>query len=229
MLSRPALASLPEEPASPEQLDEFSGAPVRVLFIEDDRSCASAFKRALASFAIDCIVAETAAGARALMRAYGEGFDAVLLDLRLPDGRGEDLLPELEALPKQPGIIIFSDFLQEMRPEATSYRAIPCSKQVTPLVLASLLRVAAKGYAECTLNRFAMHFGLTSREHEVLERVSRGNGPKHVALDLGCSLQAIYAHLGKIGRKTGCSSYQEIIAKLFRFSCHGLGHTLENK
>jgi DNA-binding CsgD family transcriptional regulator/CheY-like chemotaxis protein len=214
-------------PAAPPEAESsmvIAGAGLRVALIEGDRTYAQTIKSALGGFAVDCVLAETMASARGLLRADAGDFDAFLLDLNLPDGRGEDLLPELEALPKQPGIVIFSDCLLEARPEAISYRAILTSKLVAPSLLVSLLHVASRGYAECTLARFARDHGLTAKEHDVLQRIARGDSPKRVALELGCSLQAVYAHLARIGRKTGCDSYHETIAKLFQFSCHGLGH-----
>ena len=229
MLEEHVPASLPEEPPQAGQVGKRASSAIRVLLIEDNKSFSSAFKRALGQFAVDCVVAETMATARGLIRAWGDSFDAILLDLKLPDGRGEDLLPELEALPRQPGIVIFSDFLLEMRPEVTSCRTIPTSKQVMPPVLASLLHVTGKRYAECTLDRFAKDHNLTRKEHEVLQRIARGDSPKGVALDLGCSLQAVYAHLARIARKTGCSSYHETVAKLFQFSCRGLGQVVDGQ
>jgi DNA-binding NarL/FixJ family response regulator len=165
------------------------------------------------------------AGARRLLSQLGSSFDAVLLDLRLPDGRGEDLLADIEGLSPQPGIVIFSDYLHDLRPEAASYRTIQTSKQTPPALLAGILRLAAKGYAHSTLGRFAKQFGLTVRESDILNRVAGGINPKQIAVDLECSIQAVYAHLVRIGKKTDCDGYHEVVAKLFRFACQSLGHS----
>jgi DNA-binding NarL/FixJ family response regulator len=203
---------------------ESPGMSIRVLFVEDDPLCSNAFKRALGLFGVECVVADTVSAARQTLHDLGDSFDAVLLDLRLPDGRGEELLPAIEALPRQPGIVIFSDFLNQLHPEATSFRAILLTKQIAPSLLARILRLAARGYAQTTLERFAKQFCLTSREADILNRVAGGTNPKQIALDMDCSIQAVYAHLARIGKKTDCGGYQEVIAKLFRFSCHALGH-----
>jgi DNA-binding CsgD family transcriptional regulator len=146
------------------------------------------------------------------------------LDLHLPDGRGEDLLPEIEALSRQPGIVILSDFLDEVRPDVTSYRAVLVPKTIAPAALASLLHQGASGYAQDTLIRFATKYRLTSKEVEVLGCVARGASPKQAAADLVCSVQVVYVHLAGVCARTGCASYHEVVAKLFQFSCHGLGH-----
>ena len=104
-----------------------------------------------------------------------------------------------------------------------SYRAVWAPGTTSPSALASILRKAAPGYARCTLERFAKHFRLTNKECEYLARVANGISPKQIAGEFGCSIQAVYAHLARLSTKTGCANYQEVIAKLFQFSCHGSG------
>lgn len=197
---------------------------IKVLFVEDMEPCARAFKRALAAYGIDIVVASDVSQGRQLLQVRGEQFDAVLLDLHLPDGRGEDLLPEIEALARQPGIVILSDFLDEVRPEVASYRAVLAPKTIAVSALAALLHQGATGYADDTVTRFARNYRLTSREEEILARVAKGASPKQTAAELACSVQVIYVHLAGVCAKTRCSSYHEVVAKLFQFSCHGLGH-----
>ena len=108
----------------------------------------------------------------------------------------------------------------------TSYRVVLTPKTIAPASLASILRRSARGYAQCTIDRFGRHFGLTSKEVETLDHVASGTSPKEVAGVLACSIQAVYAHLTRICDKTSCASYQEVVAMLFRFSCHGLGRAI---
>ena len=199
---------------------------LKVLLVEGDPARWQYLKCALEHFAIECIVAESLASAlRLVTTSVGDGIDAVLLNPSMPDGQGEDLLPDLEGHARQPGIVILSDTPEQLRPDARSYRALFSSRRTLPASLAAMLRSTAHGYANCTVDRFAKRFGLTSRESEILHRLAGGMSTKKIALVLGCSLQAVYARLAKIGKKTECRGCQEIIAKLFRFSCHGLGHS----
>jgi DNA-binding CsgD family transcriptional regulator len=57
-----------------------------------------------------------------------------------------------------------------------------------------------------------------------LDRVANGISPKQIAVEFGCSMQAVYAKLARVSTKTGCANYPEVVARLFQFSCHGLGH-----
>jgi DNA-binding NarL/FixJ family response regulator len=199
---------------------------ISVLFVEDNQHCATAFRRVLGQYGFDLIIASTLASARKRLAQLGDDIDAVLLDLDLPDGRGEELLPLIETLSRQPGVVIFSDFLDEIKPEATSYRVVLTPKTIAPASLASILRRSARGYAQCTIERFGKHFGLTVREMETLDCMACGTSPKETAVTLVCSIQSVYAHLARICEKTSCTTYQEVVAMLFRYSCHGLGHAI---
>ncbi len=74
-------------------------APLRVLYVEDDRVCALLMAQAMAAEpGIDLVIAEN--GAEALA-AVAEGWvpDLLVLDAHLPDTSGHALLARLRALP----------------------------------------------------------------------------------------------------------------------------------
>jgi DNA-binding CsgD family transcriptional regulator len=195
----------------------------RVLLVEGDCPYASTCTQALAPHGIDSVVVDCLASARRLLREPGMGIQAVLIALHLPDGRGEELLPDIEALSNQPGVVLFSNCLEQIRPEATLYRTVLVTKSIAPAALARILRLAASGYASSTIKRFARYFRLTPRESEILVRLAAGTAPKEIARACGCSIQAVYAHLSRVGRKVHATGHYQIVAKLFQFSCHSLG------
>jgi DNA-binding NarL/FixJ family response regulator len=203
---------------------ETVGVGLHALLVENDQACASTFSQALSKYAIVLDVAGSLSESRQFLCDSAEQIDVVLLDPVLPDGRGEDLLPEIEALPRQPGVIILTNRFDAVRPDATLYRAIWVPKSMQPPALANIMRRVAKGCAHETLDRFAKRFRLTHKETRVLDLVASGVGPKQIAADLNCSAQAVYALLARASNKTESLSYQEVVAKLFQFSCHGLGH-----
>jgi PAS domain S-box-containing protein len=95
----PATRSAPSAPAviaDPAASGLQGGHPPRrerLLLVEDDEKQAEASKRTLGAEHFDVAVVDTLAGAR---RALDGGeFDALLLDVGLPDGSGLDLLREL--------------------------------------------------------------------------------------------------------------------------------------
>jgi DNA-binding NarL/FixJ family response regulator len=206
-----------------------SVAPLNALLVEDDEAWSYGIRRALLSCGISVQVVHDVSGARHCLRMSGEPVDIVLLNPVLWNGRGDELLTEIEALPRQPGVVILTNLVEEIGVYSSSYRLLLVSKKVEPRKLASIMRRAARGSAQETIERFAKRFRLTRRETEVLDGIASGVAPKEMAMSLGCSTQAIYALLGKISVKTHCATYQTVVAKLFQFSCHGLGHTQWHK
>jgi DNA-binding response OmpR family regulator len=71
-----------------------AAARPRLLLVEDDRATYSALRGILSLRGWDVRVATTVAEARAELI---ESIDAIILDLMLPDGGGEGLLPEIRA------------------------------------------------------------------------------------------------------------------------------------
>ena len=71
----------------------------RILLVEDNvqfrEDFARALERALASEPLDVVFVEAGSLAEARARISEGGLDAALIDLRLPDGDGLDLLREL--------------------------------------------------------------------------------------------------------------------------------------
>ena len=82
-------------------------APVEtVLLVEDTRALAELYRSYLRDAPWRVGHAATAAEARAAIEA--EGADAVLLDLRLPDADGLELLREIRARPRPPAVIVIT-------------------------------------------------------------------------------------------------------------------------
>ncbi len=70
----------------------------RLLLVEDDRATYTALRGILTLRGWDVTVATTLEEARAAVKS-GDNLGAVILDLMLPDGEGEDLLAQLRTLP----------------------------------------------------------------------------------------------------------------------------------
>jgi DNA-binding NarL/FixJ family response regulator len=192
--------------------------------VEDDEAWAYGVRRALLPYGISVRIVQDVRRARCSLLKLRDPLDIVLLDPVVWHGKGDQLLAEIEALPRQPGVVILTSLNEELGVDASSYRVLLVPKNVQPRELASIMRRVAQGCAQETLERFARRFRLTSKETELLDAIASGVAPKAIATSLHCSRQAVYALLTKVTAKTHCTSYQEVVAKLFQFSCHGLGH-----
>jgi DNA-binding NarL/FixJ family response regulator len=199
-----------------------------VLFLEEDQPFATAFKRELSRYAVDVTIAGSLSLGRDLLAKMGASLDAILFDLSWRNGRVEDLLPDIDALPRQSAIVILADPHDPIRPLMVCYRPIFVPKTIAPESLIGILTATVDGYVQYTILRFARRFALSSKQLQILNSLAMGLSPKEVALGSNRSTQAVYAHMGRICAKSGCKNYQEVVALLFRFACHGLGHPTEN-
>jgi DNA-binding response OmpR family regulator len=83
------------------------GAKRRVLFVEDEPGLRQAYRRYFAS-RFDTAFATTGAEARELVREFAP--EVVVLDLRLPDGDGMDLLRDLRASRPELRVVITTSY-----------------------------------------------------------------------------------------------------------------------
>ncbi len=77
-----------------------------VLIVDDDETLCYALSRVVTTQGHRAVTAQTLADG--LLKARQASFDAVFLDVRLPDGNGLDALEELEGLPSAPEVIIIT-------------------------------------------------------------------------------------------------------------------------
>ncbi len=94
----PLLPSGGVKPRSPRAESTPGGAAIRILVVDDNRDAADTLARLLSLDGHDVRVAYDAAGALAATDAAV--FDAILLDLGLPDGSGHDVARELRTRPE---------------------------------------------------------------------------------------------------------------------------------
>jgi DNA-binding NtrC family response regulator len=80
----------------------------RVLVVDDDELIARAYKRLLEARGYEVVVAPTVASAIGELEdsMNGTPYDHVVLDIRLPDGDGENVLLFAESLPRAPGVVV---------------------------------------------------------------------------------------------------------------------------
>ncbi len=195
-----------------------------VLLVENDLPTAEAIARDFDIGGVSVTLALTLADARAALHRESPEIDVVVSELNLPDGRGESLLPQFEALPRQPAVIITSSALAEMQVAALEYRPIALAKPVDTSRLLRVVRTVRGGYARPVLRRFIAGYGLSKRETESIALLAQGLRAKEIAGRMRCSEPTVYSHLARVAAKTGCSDCHDVLAKLFAFACQAVGH-----
>ncbi len=139
----------------------------RVLVVEDERPLRDLVVEELGDRGFDASGAADLSAGRALL---GEReFDVVLLDMRLPDGPGTDLLREIRAEPEAPEVIVLtghgtvSAAVEAMRLGAFHYAGKPFVLDEVELIV-----------------RRAAEKALLSRRARALERIAAADGGEMV-------------------------------------------------
>ena len=78
----------------------------KILVVDDEKSVLEVVSEIIRRLGHDTVVASNLAEARG--RALEGPFDAVLLDVHLPDGDGLDFIPEVKDWPGSPEVIVFT-------------------------------------------------------------------------------------------------------------------------
>lgn len=200
--------------------------PLGVLLVEGNQDVARAAVRDFGRSRVAVTVARTLAEAKTLLRQGSARIDVVLLlSPRMPDGRSESLLPDIESSPRQPAVIITSSSPLELETSVLEYRPVVIPKPTSTASLLRVVRTVASGYIQPTIRRFVERFNLSKREAEAILLLAWGLRAKQVARGMGCAEPTVYGHLARVCEKTGCSDSHEVLARLLAFACQALGHT----
>ena len=200
---------------------------MRVLIIDDHALFRVGLKGLLEQRNIE-VVGAAADGAEGIKLAEQLNPDIILLDLRMPDMGGLEVLPKLrEKHPSTPVVILTTsneekDLIKALRTGAQGYLL----KDMEPDELVGALRDIEKGknvvaqdltdalarmvQGETSLEDNDGPFStLTPREHEILCLLAEGQSNKLIARNLGISDGTVKLHVKAILRKLGIHSRVE--------------------
>ncbi len=82
----------------------------KILIVDDDRDMCRMMERELGRMEHEVAMAHDVRSGR--LQAQKESYDVVLLDMRMPDGEGLELLPDLQSGPNAPEVIIITAFAE---------------------------------------------------------------------------------------------------------------------
>ena len=193
---------------------------IRIL-IADDHEVVRAGLRTLLDNTDICIVAEAAGGNEAARLVGQHELDAVLLDVRMPEGDGLNCLARIKLEHPDLPVVMFSTF------DNPTYvaRAVALGaagyvlKNSTKDQLGHAIHIAASGEQIWTREELRRVTGalstprlpvevevpLTRRESEVLKQLAFGLTNKEIAQSLGISYETVKEHVQHILRKVGVS------------------------
>jgi DNA-binding NtrC family response regulator len=160
----------------------------RILVVDDESLLAAAIAKRLARDGYDCQIAETLGDGR----AKAAGADLILLDMRLPDGNGLDLLADRDGGGEHPPVIMLTAFgdvesaVAAMKLGATDYLR-------KPVDLDELALVVGRTLAGVEL-RHRLDYSRERESHAAEDAVLLGDSPALV--ETRARIQAIAALAG---------------------------------
>jgi DNA-binding NarL/FixJ family response regulator len=202
---------------------------VRIAIVEDNADFSEELTQLLddvPNFSCACVCRNVQTALRQVPR---HAPDVILMDLQLPDGSGIDCTAELKRRVPQAHIMILTVY----EDSAQIYQALAAGasgyllKRTPPERLVQAIRELKDGgvpmsseVAQKVIQAFrkpegsaARTDGLTLREEEVLELLTRGHISKEIANDLGISLDTVNSHLKHIYKKLHVRSRVEAVMK----------------
>jgi len=204
---------------------------IRVLVIDDHGVVRQGLRQILAETADIIIGADASTASEALVCARAERWDAILLDLGLPDSHGLDVLKQLRREQPDVPILVLSMHpedqfaLRAIRAGASGY----LTKTGAVDALATAIRTVVSGqhYLSSWLaDRLAReatgdptkapHEQLSDREYQVLMRIASGKTTKDIAAELTISPKTVGTYRSRLAEKMSLSTDAELTAYVFR-------------
>jgi DNA-binding NarL/FixJ family response regulator len=181
---------------------------MRFLIVEDDRETAERLARWLSPHG-PAHICPTIRGARRAEPASGQ-WDALLIDVRLPDGSGLDLLRSIRAAGCVTPVLVITGLATRRRAqEAQLHQAMFLPKRarrenVEAFVgWVQMTRQLDAPSVFRTVDSIAESHGLGAQQREILFHRARGLRRSEIARAMGLNENTIKSHVNAILRKTG--------------------------
>ena len=213
---------------------EASPAPIRIFLIEDDPNIVRFVRESLVWRPQWTLVGHADSVAQAMDLAAPADADVYLVDLALPDGRGEDVLQWLAQQRPSAELLVFTVFGEESRllgalqAGATGYVLKGCGVDdllnaieqiraggapISPLLARMLLRHFKSAMPPPEPGGLAASdpVTLSERETDVLQLVAQGYVNREIAERLCISPATVGTHIKKLYRKLSVHSRVQVV------------------
>lgn len=193
---------------------------INVLLVDDHPLVTDALATALAAEGFVVVGrAETAAKAWSLLTTVA--IDVAVVDIRLPDGSGLDLIARGRKLPRAPAFLALSSFASTQYVQAASQLGASgylLKTAPTSEITAAIRRVAtgARAFDVAPMPVDPGWRPLTEREREIVEGVMRGRSNDEIGADLGIARKTVEAHLSRLYERLGVSTRTDMALRVER-------------
>lgn len=199
-------------------------ARIRVLCIDDHSLVRDGIAAIINNQPDMLLAAEASDGGEAIQKFREHGPDVTLMDLRLPDMSGIDLLVAIRSEFPEARVVILTTFEGDVEIQR-SLKAGACGyllKSMPPEELLEMIRQVHAGKKRIPTEvaaQLAEHLGyeaLTDREIEVLNYIAKGNRNRGIAELLFISEETVKVHVKHIMEKLGASDRTEAVTIAIR-------------
>jgi DNA-binding NarL/FixJ family response regulator len=186
-------------------VDEVASVTIRVVLIEDHPIVVDGLRASFAERTQITITGEAVTLAEGRLLLATAECDVILLDLRLPDGSGVDILRELRSRTDPPAVLVLSSFMTpEYVSTAVALGASGFLLKTSPAdeIVDAIEQIAGGGLAftpdQLRVSRNASWAPLTIREHDVLDGIMRGRSNDEIAMDLGIAKKTVEGYISRL-------------------------------
>lgn len=202
---------------------------LRILLVDDHAVVRVGLRNLINDEADLCVVGEAADCAEALRLAGQTAPDVILLDLRLPDGSGVDIIDALKRIATRARVLVLTSFaddtlwLAALKAGADGYllkdvaetdligsirQVAQAGGVVPPPTATSLTNAVTSGLAPSP----AVLARLTGQERRISELVGRGHSNREVARLTGLTEKTVRNYLSRVFDKLGVRRRSELVA-----------------
>lgn len=187
----------------------------RLALVDDHPVVLEGLEGALAGVDGFEIVARGATYAAAREIIERDDIDVLLLDIRLPDGNGLELLGEA-ARRRGPAVLILSTFVtRQYIAAAVRFGAAGFMLKTTPMPeLVTAIRTVASGGTAFTTEQIrdgqAGFISLTARERQIVRLVLASRSNEEIAAELRTSRKTVEYHLSRLYERFGIMTRVEL-------------------
>ncbi|MEO1281453.1 MAG: response regulator [Pseudomonadota bacterium] len=189
---------------------------LKIAIVDDDDAVSDSLDVLLRACGFETSVFQTVAGFAAI---DAEGFDAILLDVRLPDGDGISVLQGLHQKGVQTPVLIMTGHgdvpmaVRAMRYGAVDFIEKPFDPdQMLASIDSAIEQMKEKRVAEsASVEARERVAKLTTREHEIMLALVSGKPNKIIAYELELSPRTVEVHRARIMEKTAAGSLSGLV------------------
>lgn len=191
---------------------------IRLLLVDDHPVVLDGLEAALAPHEGMAVVGRAGSVAQARAAMQAEEIDVALVDIRLPDGTGFELLPGQGQATAAPAVILLTTFQSPQyvaKAMGLGARGFLLKTAPTEEIVDAVRRVAAGGVSfrvESSDLQTGTETLLNDRERQIVAAITSGQTNKEMAHHLQISPKTVEWHISRLYTRLGVRSRAELVA-----------------